>query len=78
MLVKNLLNILAHFSIIAPVNTNSITTGNTFINPVKFRKKRESPKIVLDDRHKNEVSDKKGEMSEAKLFSIELEDLFTQ
>ena len=32
--VQHLLDILTHFDIIAPVNTDSLTTGNTFINPV--------------------------------------------
>ena len=32
--VQHLLDILTHFEIIAPVNTDSLTNGNTFINPV--------------------------------------------
>ena len=30
-----------HFNSIAPVKTDSVTTGNTFINQVKFLKKKE-------------------------------------
>ena len=32
--VQNLLDNLTRFDIISPVNTDSLTTGNTFINPV--------------------------------------------
>ena len=38
--VQHLLDILTHFDIIAPVNTYSLTTGNTFINPVIILKKK--------------------------------------
>ena len=37
--LKHLLEILTHFDIIAPVNIDSLTTGNTFINPVIILKK---------------------------------------
>ena len=37
--VQHLLDILAHFDITAPVNTDSLTTGNTIINPVIILKK---------------------------------------
>ena len=37
--VQHLLDILIHFDIIAPVNTDYLTTGNRFINPVIFLKK---------------------------------------
>ena len=37
--VQNLLYILTQFDIIAPVNTDSLTTGSTFINPVTILKK---------------------------------------
>ena len=46
--VQRLIDILTHFDIIAPVNTDSLTTGNTFINPVMILKKAESLKTVLD------------------------------
>ena len=49
--VQHLLNILTHFDIIAPVNTDSLTTGNTFINPVIILKTGESLKIVLYAPH---------------------------
>ena len=51
--VQHLLDILTHFDIMAPVNTDSLTTGNTFINPVIILKKGESLKIVLDARQLN-------------------------
>ena len=55
--VQHLLDILTHFDIIASVNTESLTTGNTFINPVIILKKGESLKIVLDARQLNTMSD---------------------
>ena len=39
--VQNLLDILTHFDILGPVNTESLNTGNTFINPVTILKKGE-------------------------------------
>ena len=48
--VQHLLDIIPHFDIIALVNTDSLTTGNTFINPVIILKKGKSLKIVLDAR----------------------------
>ena len=48
--VQHLLDILTHFDIIAPVNTVSLTTRNTFIKPVIILKKGESLKIDLDAR----------------------------
>ena len=55
--VQHLLDILTHFDIIAPVKTESLTTGNTFINPVIILKKGESLKIVLDARQLNTMND---------------------
>ena len=55
--VQHLLDILTHFDIIAPVNTESLTTGNTFINPVITLRKCESLKIVLDARQLNTMID---------------------
>ena len=46
---QHLPDILTHFDIIAPVTTDSLNTGNTFINPVIILKKEESLTIVLDD-----------------------------
>ena len=37
--VQHLLDILIHFDNMAHVNTDSLTTGNTFINPVIMLKK---------------------------------------
>ena len=52
-LQDQVLNILTHFEIIAPINTDSLNMGNTFINPVIIVKKGESLKIVLDARQLN-------------------------
>ena len=38
--VQHLLDILTHFDIIAPVNTYSLTAGNTFVTPINILKKR--------------------------------------
>ena len=38
--VQQLLDILTQFGIIAPVNTDSLTTGNSFINPVTILKNK--------------------------------------
>ena len=54
--LQHLLDILLHFDIISPVNTDSLTTGNTIINPV-ILKKEESLKIVLDARQLNAMID---------------------
>ena len=55
--VKHLIDILTHFDIIAPVNTDSLTNGNKFINPVIILKNEESLKIVLDSRQLNTMID---------------------
>ena len=55
--VQHLLDFLTHFDIITPVNTDSLTTGTTFINPVIVLKKGESLKIVLDARQLNTIID---------------------
>ena len=47
-LQDQVLNILTHFEFKAPINTDSLDMGNTFINPVIILKKGESLKIVLD------------------------------
>ena len=57
--VQHLLDMLTNFDIIAPVNTGSLTTGNTFIKPVIILKKGESFKIVLDARQLNTMVGKK-------------------
>ena len=55
--VQHLLDILIYFKIIAPVNADSLTTGNTFINPVIVLKKGESLKIVSVARQLNTMVD---------------------
>ena len=55
--VQHLLEILIYFKIIAPVNTDSLTTGNTFINAVIILKKGELLKIVLVARQLNTMVD---------------------
>ena len=55
--VQHLLDILAHFGIISPVKSDSLTTGKTFFSPVIIFKKRESIKIGLDARQLNTMID---------------------
>ena len=55
--VQHFLDFLTHFDIIPPVNTDSLTTGNIFINPVIILKKGESLKIVLDAHQLNTIID---------------------
>ena len=55
--VQHLLDILTHFDLLAPVNTDSLTTGNTFINTFIILKRGESLKIVLDARQLNTMID---------------------
>ena len=55
--VQHLLDILTHFDVIAPVNTDSLTNLNTFINPIIILKKRESLKIVSDAGQLNTMVD---------------------
>ena len=55
--VQLLLDMLTHFDITSPVNTDTLSTENTFINPVIILKKRESLKIVLDARQLNTIID---------------------
>ena len=43
--------------IIAPVNKEQLSTGNTFTNPVIILRKGESLKIVLDARYLNSMID---------------------
>ena len=51
--VQHFFDILTQFDIITPVNTDSLTTGKTFINPVLIFKKGQSLKKVLDARQLN-------------------------
>ena len=55
--VQRLLDILTHFDIIAPVNTDSLTTGYAFINPLIILKKGKSLKIVLVARQLSTMID---------------------
>ena len=55
--VQHFVDILTHFDILSPVNTDSLTTGNTFINPVIILRNGESLNIVLDARHLNTMID---------------------
>ena len=52
-IVQHQLDIVTHFHIFVPVKIDSITTGNTFINPVKILNKGKSLEIVLDARQLN-------------------------
>ena len=55
--VQHLLAILTQFDITSPVNTDSLKTGSTFINPKIILKKGESFKIVLYARQLNTMID---------------------
>ena len=55
--IQKLLDVLKKYEIIAPVNIEQLSTGNTFTNPVIILRKRESLKIVLDARYLNSVID---------------------
>ena len=49
--IQKLLDVLKKYDIIAPVNKEQLSTGNTFTNPVIILRKGESLKIVLDARY---------------------------
>ena len=55
--IQKLLDILKKYDIIAPVNKEQLSTGNTFTNPVITQRKGESLKIVLDARYLNSMID---------------------
>ena len=55
--IQKLLDVLKKYDIIAPVNKEQLSTGNTFTNPVIILRKRESLKIVLDARYLNSMID---------------------
>ena len=55
--IQKLLDVLKKYDIIAPVNKEQLSTGNTFTNPVIILRKRESLKIVFDARYLNSVID---------------------
>ena len=56
--IQKLLDVLKKYEIIAPVNKEQLSTGNTFTNPVIILRKGESLKIVLDARYLNSMIDK--------------------
>ena len=55
--IQKLLDVLKKYDIIAPVNIEQLSTGNTFTNPVIILRKGESLKIVLDTRYLNSMID---------------------
>ena len=55
--IQKLLDILKKYDIIAPVNKEQLSTGNTITNPVIILRKGESLKIVLDARYLNSMID---------------------
>ena len=55
--IQKLLDVLKKYDIIAPVNKEQLSTGNTFTNPVIILRKGESLKIVLDAQYLNSMID---------------------
>ena len=55
--IQKILDVLKKYDIIAPVNKEKLSTGNTFTNPVIILRKGESLKIVLDTRYLNSMID---------------------
>ena len=55
--VQQLLDVLKKDDIIAPVNREQLSTGNTFTNPITILRKGESLEIVLDARYLNSMID---------------------
>ena len=55
--IQKLLDVLKKYDIIAPVNKEQLSTGNTFTNPVIILRKGESIKIVLNARYLNSMID---------------------
>ena len=55
--IQKLLDVLKKYDVIAPVNKEQLSTGNTFTNPVIILRKGESLKIVLDARYLNSMID---------------------
>ena len=55
--IQKLLDVLKKYEIIAPVNKEQQSTGNTFTNPVIILRKGESLNIVLDARYLNSLID---------------------
>ena len=55
--IQKLLDVLKKYHIIAPVNKEQLSTGNTFTNPVIILRKGESLKILLGARYLNSMID---------------------
>ena len=55
--IQKLLDVLKKYDIIAPVNREQLSTGNTFTNPVIILRKGESLKNVLDARYLSSMID---------------------
>ena len=55
--IQKLLDVLEKYDIIAPVNKEQLSPGNTFTNPIIILRKGESLKIVLDARYLNSMID---------------------
>ena len=55
--IQKLLDVLKRYDIIAPVNTEQLSTGNIFTNPVIILRQRESLKKVFDARYLNSMID---------------------
>ena len=55
--IQKLLDVLKKYDIIAPVNKEQLSTGNTITNPVIILRKGESLKIVLEARYLNSMID---------------------
>ena len=53
--IQKLLDVLKKYDMIALVNKEQLSTGNTFTNTVKILRKGESLKIVLDARYLNSM-----------------------
>ena len=55
--IQKLLDVLKKYDIIAPVNKEKLSTGNTFTNTLIILRKGESLQIVLDARYLNSMID---------------------
>ena len=55
--IQKLLDVLKKYDIIALVNKEQLSTGNTFTKPVIILRKGESLKVVLDTRYLNSMID---------------------
>ena len=55
--IQKFLDVLKKYDIIAPVNKEHLSTGNTITNPVIIQRKGESSKIILNARYLNSMID---------------------